>query len=512
MQDEIGAIGHFNMGTFQACGIGGQLLEGSQLVDPIMPLPPASTFAPTDVDVDTWLTALTSFGAKRAVLVVSHGCGFNTFPTRTRFPEFSFEYNYTVAASPWKAGKGDVAADFVAACKKFGVKPGFYYGAMNNAFLNVVSGKVQSGRSCEFCPDITQEQYTKILIANLRQLWTDYGSLAEVWFDGGFPEGTAVPITALLQELQPNAVAFQGPGKNAVRWSGTESGHVAYPFWSTAKSSLDYGAGSFGGAAFVPGEADTCFQTSAGDIPLKAPFGGCWFYNAKMVPKSLPELVMHYHDSIGQNAFMLLDWTPMPSGMMRKDHLKRYQELGDWLRNCYSVPVATANIAGRTATLQLPSGTQIDRVVIEEDLSAGERVNSYTIAVDGVQVANGSSVGHKRIVLLSEAVQGHQVVVKASGAENATLNGVSAFNCSRTPKPMGCSFIPNFKYKVVDSITIRTLPGSSPEACCSACKSIAQCAVFVLETDHGCTLLSANQGGFQAQNVVSGSPDSLLLV
>jgi hypothetical protein len=35
-----------------------------------------------------------------------------------------------------------VAADFVAACRKRGMRYGFYHGAMNNAFLNVVGGKV----------------------------------------------------------------------------------------------------------------------------------------------------------------------------------------------------------------------------------------------------------------------------------------------------------------------------------------------------------------------------------
>ena len=82
-------------------------------------------------------------------------------------------------------------------------------GAMNNAFLNVVNGVVQ-GNPGPGQANITQEQYVQILLAQLTQIWTDYGELAEVWFDGGYPEGTEAPITALLQQLQPNAVAFQG--------------------------------------------------------------------------------------------------------------------------------------------------------------------------------------------------------------------------------------------------------------------------------------------------------------
>ena len=61
-----------------------------------------------------WCAALNSFGVKRAVLVVSHGCGFNTFPSRTAFPELGFVYNYSVAYSSWLNGTGDVARMFIA--------------------------------------------------------------------------------------------------------------------------------------------------------------------------------------------------------------------------------------------------------------------------------------------------------------------------------------------------------------------------------------------------------------
>ena len=33
--------------------------------------------------------------------------------------------------------------------------------------------------------NITQETYDYIVIEQLRELWTKYGSLDEIWFDGG---------------------------------------------------------------------------------------------------------------------------------------------------------------------------------------------------------------------------------------------------------------------------------------------------------------------------------------
>lgn len=183
-------------------------MEGSGADREQIGLPTPSTFAPLTVDAEGWVKALASFGVTRAVLVVSHGCGFNTFPSRTAFPEFAFEYNYSVKHSPWKNGTGDIARDFVTACAKYGIRPGFYHGAMNNAFLNVRSGKVASS----WIPGqaiITQDQYTKILLANLRQLWTDYGPLAEVC--DGVWYGCSLRWACLGQEWQCTAVDKSAP-------------------------------------------------------------------------------------------------------------------------------------------------------------------------------------------------------------------------------------------------------------------------------------------------------------
>lgn len=44
------------------------------------------------------------------------------------------------------------------------------------------------------------------------ELWTEYGQLAEIWFDGGYTSDMKANITALLAKTQPNAAAFNGFG------------------------------------------------------------------------------------------------------------------------------------------------------------------------------------------------------------------------------------------------------------------------------------------------------------
>ena len=58
-------------------------------------------------------------------------------------------------------------------------------------------------------------------------------------------------------------MAFQGPtATQGVRWSGSESGDAPEPNWSTASSSVDYGAGDPNGGEFVPTESDVTLSAS----------------------------------------------------------------------------------------------------------------------------------------------------------------------------------------------------------------------------------------------------------
>ena len=117
----------------------------------------------------------------------------------------------------------------------------------------------------------------------LTQVWlrTD-GTLAEIWFDGGFSvPGMKDRLLTLLQEKQPRAAVFNGCGlaKNAVAWIGTESGHAPYPVWNT-QDGCPSGAGTPDGASYVPKEVDLTLQNS-----------DTWFYKEGMGYRSLSEMV-----------------------------------------------------------------------------------------------------------------------------------------------------------------------------------------------------------------------------
>eukprot|EP00041_Stephanoeca_diplocostata_P027835 m.773850 g.773850 ORF g.773850 m.773850 type:complete len:551 (+) comp23254_c1_seq13:200-1852(+) len=295
---EIGALIHFNMATYGAsCG-------------------PAATFNPTQLDTDQWATSFAALGVREAVLVAKHGCGFTTWPTKATVPGGG-RYNYSVAYTPWKNGTGDVLSQFLKSCNAKNIGTGFYYSLASNTFAQ------RMGWSADELLAIEKQ--------HLLELWGQTygnhanGGHAEIWFDGGF-EGAMQPfVTANLASLQPSAAVFngciqKGAGNNAsncvspnsVRWIGTESGTAPNPTWSTGFS----GAGDPNGAVFQPAECDTTLQN-----------GDQWFYNGKVGIRSLATMVGIYHQTVGRNGFLMLDFAPTPEGILAQDQVARYVEV-----------------------------------------------------------------------------------------------------------------------------------------------------------------------------------------
>jgi alpha-L-fucosidase len=46
--------------------------------------------------------------------------------------------------------------------------------------IKVLNNKTQPGQL-----NITQETYDTIVLQQLREIWSNYGTLDEIWFDGG---------------------------------------------------------------------------------------------------------------------------------------------------------------------------------------------------------------------------------------------------------------------------------------------------------------------------------------
>ncbi len=357
--------------------------------------PNASLFNPTDLDTDQWLEAASKIGAKYAILVAKHCSGFSLWPTEA--------HAYSIKNSPWKKGKGDIVKDFITSCKKYNIKPGIYASTTANGYLYVDNpGIVQKNGP------VNQEEYNHIVIKQLTELWSNYGDLFEIWFDGGIlgKEQGGVDVLSLVQKLQPNAIAFQGPfgHNNLVRWVGNEEGVAPYPCWATADSTTNSDGtmvisglnGRSNAPYWCPGESDFTLRWNTS-------FQGGWFWheNQDSMMFSVDELMTKYNTSVGRNTNMLLGIVIDKRGLVPEADMQRLEEFGNAIHKNYSMPIAEISGEGNSFELILKKETCVNRLIIQEDITYGERVLKYKVqgSCQGkwIDLCEGSSIGHKRI-------------------------------------------------------------------------------------------------------------------
>jgi len=363
-------------------------------------LPPVNTFNPVNLNTDQWIETAVSMNAKYAVLVTQHCSGFSIFPTEDFvLQQTGFSYTYSVEHTTWGAGKRDVVAEFIASCKKYNVKPGFYYSLNENYYLNVGLGKVVNTPLVPGQAKVTQDLYRKIALAQQRLLWTRYGQLFELWFDGGdWPE-----ICPLSLSLQPNAVYFNGfCGENNVRWIGTETGLPAYPVWSTTDVMGQPGGGTPTGQYWNPAESDT---TPTEDDN--------WFWHPGNRMRSLKDLIDVYHHTVGQNSNLLLDMAPDNTGLVPKEYVTLYKDFGDWQNGCYKSPIAKISGNATKLSIKLPEARTINRIMIQEDQTYGQRIREFSVQA-GSSTLSGSSVGNKYIGLFTHAISTNEINLQIS--------------------------------------------------------------------------------------------------
>jgi alpha-L-fucosidase len=386
--DEIGVLIHFDMPVFQP----------EYDWEKFGTNPNAKIFNPTELNTDQWIATAKKLGAKYAILVAKHCSGFSLWPTSA--------HEYSVKNSPWENGQGDIVKRFINSCKKYGVKPGIYASTWFNGYLYVKDGVVQPGSP------VTQKEYNNIVVKQLTELWTNYGKLFEVWFDGGLlsiDKGGA-DVLSLLRKLQPDAIAFQGPYgyKNLIRWVGNEVGAAPYPCWATADSTTNSDGivvveglnGRAEAPYWCPGESDFTLR-------WKKAFQGGWFWHKdqdKMM-YTLDELMQRYVTSVGHNTNMLLGMVVDNRGLVPDADVKRITEFGNEIKREYGHPLANVNGKGDVCEIKLKTPTSVNRIVLQEDISKGERVLEYKVTGlskgKWITLAKGSNIGHKHIDVFS---------------------------------------------------------------------------------------------------------------
>ncbi len=374
--------------------------------------PDPKIFNPEKLNTDQWLESAKLLGAKYAVLVAKHCSGFLTWQSDL--------YPYGVKQATWRNGKGDIVRDFIKSCEKYEIRSGIYASVSANAYWEVDKGLVNQGKGGN---NKKQKSYAQMCEQMLTELWSKYGKLFEIWFDGGaLPKDEGGPdLIPLVEKYQSKALIFQGPAAN-IRWIGNERGVASYPNWATIKN-MDDRSGDPNGEIWMPGECD---------VPIR---NHEWFWKKGDEHKvySLDELMNMYYNSVGRNSNLLLNANPNTDGLVPEIDMKRYNEFGNEIRKRFSKPLAKTNGKGNTITLKLLKETKIDHIVIMEDIKYGERIRKYKVeghTQDGWKnLCSGISVGHKRIQKINPVtVQSVRLNILNSTAK-PVIREFAAFYC-----------------------------------------------------------------------------------
>jgi alpha-L-fucosidase len=144
---------------------------------------------------------------------------------------------------------------------------------------------------------------------------------------------------------------------------------------------------------------------------------------------TLADFSVFYHNSVGNNGHLEIDFAIDRRGMIDPNHAIAYKLFGDWIRSCYGSPVAAAYLDAGAPSVTLPISGSIDRISLSENQVSGQFIISWTaevlIAGAWTPFVSGSTIGSKRIAIAAAPVATSSLRVNITSAFSPGHNGVN---------------------------------------------------------------------------------------
>ena len=419
LQNGFAAFVHFGPNTFTG------VEWGSGVEDP-------AVFAPESIDTDQWCRIFKDAGMKRVILTAKHHDGFVLWPSRYT--------SHGVASSPFR---GDVVKALSQSCARYGLEFGFYlspadlyqmeapeglYGNGSAACLRTIPRPVE-GRpfADKRCFSFKVDDYNEYFLNQLFELLTEYGPVSEIWFDGAHPKrkgGQQYDYQSwktLIRTLSPGAVIF---GKEDLRWCGNEAGLTREAEWnvipysedpSTLNMFEDLTAGDLGSRERLLSHTKPFwlhYQPAETDVSIRD--GWFWRNDGEQAVRSPEDVFDIWERSLGGNSILLLNVPPGRDGRISSRDSSTLAKVGTLIRETYGEDFsrqdgalagllrgASRRIRGENLEFHVPLAIRFDRLMLQEDLRYGERVEEFALDVweDGWrEVARGRNIGFRRIL------------------------------------------------------------------------------------------------------------------
>lgn len=403
---------------------------------------PEEIFNPSQLDCRQWVKVAKESGAKGIIITAKHHDGFCLWPSKYS--------NHTVRESKWKEGKGDVLKELSQACKELGLKFGVYISPWDRNH-----------------PDYGTEKYNDVFVNMMKELFTNYGPIWELWWDGANGEGPNGKkqvydwrrFENTVRQLSPATVIFSDIGPD-IRWVGNESGIAGKTNWNyldTAGYKRGLGApandtlqqGNVFGKNWIPAECDVSIRP-----------GWFWHANEDTQVKSPERLFDLYLKSVGRGANLLLNVPPDNRGLIHENDVEaligfkklRDENFGTNLlkqANSYwefldddmmpdslqvraislSPKIYSINVENFVVQLQQPA--RINCIVLREAIHLGQTIRKFKVLLyNKDQVVNeitGTTVGRKRILTFPTSTITSFKVFLEDAKGNDNISGVAAY-------------------------------------------------------------------------------------
>ena len=396
-------------------------------------------FNPTELDCEQWVKAVKSAGMKGLILTAKHHDGFCLW--QTKYTEHSMKN------SPYKNGKGDIVKECAEACKKHGIKFGFYLSPWdrNSALYGT-------------------DEYNDYYVNQLTELLTNYGEIFHVWFDNACGEGPNGKkqvydfdrYIKTIRKYQPNATFFNDKG--GMRWCGNESGKAAHAQWCVVpyelcsisehkteveplmEGSLDGIMNSdttLGSISNIMYSKALTFCPAETDMSIRPG----WFYHENEEPHSLDRLFETYLRTVGGNTTFNLNIPPMPNGKFNEKDVERLKELGNKINAEFGTNLAEDSEITENKTpdsyqtefiVKLKKKQPLKYIELAETIAEGQKVGSFKIYSKNDDnlwnfEEHGTTIGSRKIVVLDDVTTDEIKVQITSARDTVKLDWVRVY-------------------------------------------------------------------------------------
>ena len=280
---------------------------------------PATLYAPDRLDVDQWVSVARDAGMKYIVLTAKHVAGHCLWPSK--------HTDYTVANS---TDKTNVVEKLCQACEKRGVLPGLYYNSSDNrdrfGSRMLFDEGVKSWGEMSNIPKpserlkpvtpFTSSLYQTFMTAQITELLTQFGPIAEMWIDmpGILGPGYRTFLYQEMARLQPQTVIMMNSGGSDFSENRA---------WPSDLVSMERHVPSSGFSKWRTIRGKRCYMPGE----VCDPIGKHWFWVAGDAPRSDETLVNLFNSCRKGGANLLLNVPADKHGLIPEESVQALMRL-----------------------------------------------------------------------------------------------------------------------------------------------------------------------------------------